>query len=260
MKHFFLTIIIAATLSGCSKQPTTNAPESTAKATESDGDGAGEAIQLNEGLGLFLHPKLRKAIALETAEVAEEQVEPEFTVNLHVIQGADTSIQKISLNAGTGVEANGWLSAEKAARIQPGQKVLLRKDSPASEVLESGVVKRIEKSPYAMLGDFEIVVETATPFDTGTRLVATIQSPAGEAGPVVPRSALLKTAEGFFVYTINDDSFLRTPVTVGAMNDKFVEIKDGLYSGDQIVSSPVTSLWMAELQLLRGGKSCTCGH
>jgi multidrug efflux pump subunit AcrA (membrane-fusion protein) len=260
MKHIFLTIIVAAALSGCGKQSTTNDPESTAKATEADGEGAGEAIQLNEGLGLFLHPKLRKAIALEIVEVEEEQVEPEFTVNLHVIQGADTGFQKISLTAEAGVEANGWLSAEKASRIQPGQKVLLRKDSPTSEVLESGVVKRIEKSPYAMLGDFEIVVETATPFDTGTRLIATIQAPAGEAGPVVPRSALLKTAEGFFVYTINDDSFLRTPVTVGAMNDNLVEITDGLYTGDQVVSSPVNSLWMAELQLLRGGKSCTCGH
>jgi hypothetical protein len=44
------------------------------------------------------------------------------------------------------------------------------------------------------------------------------------------------------------------------MNNELVEITDGLYAGDQIVTSPVNDLWMAELQILRGGKACTCGH
>jgi hypothetical protein len=84
--------------------------------------------------------------------------------------------------------------------------------------------------------------------------------PAAEPLTAVPRSALLKTAEGWFVYVVNESFFLRTPVTVGAMNAGIAEITEGLYAGDQIVVSPVSSLWMAELQILRGGKSCTCGH
>ena len=47
---------------------------------------------------------------------------------------------------------------------------------------------------------------------------------------------------------------------VGAANEQSVEITDGLYAGDEIVAAPVMSLWMAELQVLRGGKACTCGH
>ena len=58
---------------------------------------------------------------------------------------------------------------------------------------------------------------------------------------------------------MNESFFLRTPVEVGAMNAEFAEITDGLYAGDQIVTSPVDTLWMAELQILRGGKACTCG-
>jgi hypothetical protein len=157
-------------------------------------------------------------------------------------------------------EANGWLSAEKAAHVQPGQEVALRVDSLGGATLEKGIVKRVEKSPYATLGDFEVVVDIAAPLETGTRLTATFHSPPGAEVPVVPRSALLKTAEGWFVYATNENFYLRTPVKVGAMNTEVAEITDGLYAGDQIVTSAVNDLWMAELQILRGGKACTCGH
>jgi multidrug efflux pump subunit AcrA (membrane-fusion protein) len=76
----------------------------------------------------------------------------------------------------------------------------------------------------------------------------------------IPKSALLTTAEGTFVYAENDEYFLRTPVQVGAVNENHVEIIDGLYTGDVVVTTPVMSLWLAELQILRGGKACTCGH
>jgi multidrug efflux pump subunit AcrA (membrane-fusion protein) len=76
----------------------------------------------------------------------------------------------------------------------------------------------------------------------------------------IPRVSLLKTAEGSFVYAVNGERFVRTPVKVGAENSERVEITDGLYSGDQIVSNGVMPLWLAELQVLRGGKACTCGH
>jgi hypothetical protein len=39
-----------------------------------------------------------------------------------------------------------------------------------------------------------------------------------------------------------------------------VQITDGLYAGDQVVVQPVMSLWLAELQSLRGGKACADGH
>ena len=87
-----------------------------------------------------------------------------------------------------------------------------------------------------------------------------MQIPTAGSVTTVPASALLKTAEGSFVYTVNGQFYVRTPVKTGLANDKLVEITDGLYSGDQIVTTPVMSLWMAELQVLRGGKACTCGH
>ena len=197
--------------------------------------------QFKKDSGLSLTDTMKKAIALKVAEVAEAKIAPSFTVAL------SSSANEIS----------GWLTAEQAALVKPGMKAELRAaDMPQSR----GTVKRIEKAPYATLGDFEIAVEPPAPLETGVRVQATFRAEPGEAVTAVPRSALLKTAEGDFVYAVNGSFFVRTPVKVGAQSDEHAEITDGLYTGDQIVTSPVMSLWLAELQVLRGGKACTCGH
>jgi hypothetical protein len=251
MKRLIIALLISA-LPACRKP----AAEHNAAKPE----GAGDTVQLKAGHGLALHPKVKANIGLTVAEVGEEKIAPVFTAQLHVIQGADSAVRQIALTPSGGTEANGWLSADKAARLQPGQEVELRSDSPGASVAEKGVIRRLEKSPYAALSDFEVVVETPAQFDTGTRLIATFHAPAGDAVPAVPRSALLKTAEGWFVYAVNESFYVRTPVKVGVMSEQFAEITDGLYSGDQIVTAPVSTLWMAELQILRGGKACSCGH
>ena len=92
-------------------------------------------------------------------------------------------------------------------------------------------------------------------------LVVTVSVPMGGDKEVVsiPRAALLRTAEGEFVYTVSGEHFVRTPVKIGAMNADFAEITDGLYAGDQIVVSPVNTLWMAELQSSAAAKPAPAG-
>ena len=253
---FLPVLLLAAALAACSKPTAANHTESKKPAETA---GAGDAVQLKEGHGMALHPKLRESIDLKVAEVSESPVAAEFTAQLHVV-GGTSGIQRVAFTPGHPgkSEASGWLTADKAKRLQPGQEVELR--IKGVNTTEKGVVKRVEKSAFAALGEYEVVVETEAAFDSGTRLNATFHAPAGEAVPAVPRSALLKTVEGWFVYAVNESFFLRTPVKLGAMNSEFAEITDGLYAGDQIVTSPVDTLWMAELQILRGGKACTCGH
>ena len=246
-------LLLTVALAACDKPTADNSkkPGETA--------GAGESVQLKEGHGLALHPKIKESIGLKVAEVGETPVAAEFTAQLHVVGGAEV-FQRVAFTPGSEgkSEASGWLTADKAKRLQPGQEVEMRINSAGAT--GKGVVKRIEKAAFAALGEYEVVVETEAPFDSGTRLNATFRAPAGDAVPAVPRSALLKTVEGWFVYAVNESFYLRTPVKVGAMNGEFAEITDGLYAGDSIVTSPVDTLWMAELQILRGGKACTCGH
>ena len=162
---------------------------------------------------------------------------PAFTVTLHVM--ADSTL-------------GGWITAAQGALLKPGMTVEL----PGG----SGTLRGLEKEAFGALGDWEVSVVTDQPRTQGAEVKATFRTPAGEATASIPRSALLKTAEGTFAYTVNGAHYLRTPVKVGAMNEQTVEVTDGLYAGDEVVASPVMSLWMAELQVLRGGKACTCGH
>lgn len=232
MKLLLLTLLIsiAATLTSCS--------ESKASTGHSAVPAPENGAQFKDGKGVALTPLMMASICLRTAEVQEEKFAPAFTVTLQAMQ--------------RGNEASGWLNEAQAKHLKPGSEVELSKSK--------GEVLRIEKVPFATFGDFEVTVHTSELHEAGTALVATFRLPEGDAVTAIPKGALLTTAEGTFVYAKNDEFYLRTPVKIGAMSGEHVEITDGLYTGDEIVTTPVMSLWLAELQILRGGKACTCGH
>jgi multidrug efflux pump subunit AcrA (membrane-fusion protein) len=221
-------IVTAAALTSCSESAASPSP---AQAPEN-------GAQFREGKGVALTALMAESIRLQTAEVQEEKIAPAFTLSLQAMQ--------------RGTEASGWLTADQAARLQPGMEVELG--------TAKGSVLRIEKAAYATLGDFEVTVQTAAPIEAGSAITATFRFLAGDAVTAIPAKALLTTAEGTFVYAKNDEFYLRTLVKVGSRSGDHVEITDGLYTGDEVVTTPVMSLWLAELQILRGGKACTCGH
>jgi hypothetical protein len=77
---------------------------------------------------------------------------------------------------------------------------------------------------------------------------------------IVPAEAVLQTAKGDFVYVANESWFLRTAVTQGRHVQEGVEILEGLYEGDTLVTEGVRLLSLAELQALNGGVGCADGH
>ena len=76
----------------------------------------------------------------------------------------------------------------------------------------------------------------------------------------VPAEAVLRTVKGDFVFVVNGEWFLRTPVVLGGNEAGFVEVKEGLYEGDKIVAHGARALWLAELQAVNGGVACADGH
>ena len=242
MKHPSLLILAAAAALGIATLNTSclKADAAASAALEAAPE---NGAQFKKGEGLSLTDEMKKAIGLQVADVGEEKVASAITVNLSALKSN---------------EASGWLAPQQATQVKPGTEVELQSAGNAAAL--KGTVQRVEQMPFGALGDYEITIASTQPLTIGTSLTATFQAPAGDPVPVIPRSALLKTAEGTFVYAVNGSFYVRTPVKTGAMNDALVEITDGLYSGDQIVTTPVMSLWLAELQVLRGGKACTCGH
>lgn len=93
-----------------------------------------------------------------------------------------------------------------------------------------------------------------------TAEVATRDLPGAPGVAAVPDSALLRTVRGDFVFVANGGWLLRTPVTVGPAGSGWLEVKDGLYEGDTVVEQGTRALWLAEIQAVNGGVSCTHGH
>ncbi len=76
----------------------------------------------------------------------------------------------------------------------------------------------------------------------------------------IPVAALVRTVKGDFVYVVNGEWFLRTPVKLGGRDASHFAVEDGLYEGDRIVTRGARELWLAELQAVNGGVGCADGH
>lgn len=242
MKNSSLAILAcvslgAITILGTSCQKSDAATAKVAEKVPENG------AKFKKGEGVSLTEEMRKSIGFQTAEVTDEEVPSTLTIDF----------------TATGSQAaNGPLTAQQSAFIKLGTEIKLAGEGIAPDL--KGVVQSIDKIPFGTAGDLEVTISTSQPLPQGITFKGIIDIPANGSVTAVPVAALLKTAEGTFVYAVNGNFYIRTPVKIGASNDKLVEITDGLYSGDQIVTTPVISLWMAELQVLRGGKACTCGH
>ena len=106
------------------------------------------------------------------------------------------------------------------------------------------------------LGETEIVIgvsNATAALKPGEFVPARINLPRDAAVAAVPESALLRTSEGAFVYAVNGDAYFRTAVKIGATAEGFIEITDGLLSGDAVVTKPVETLWLIELRATKGG-------
>lgn len=94
---------------------------------------------------------------------------------------------------------------------------------------------------------------TAT--DVGTRDFA-----EAKGATAIPASALVRTVKGDFVYVVNGEWLLRTPVKLAAGDRSHYAVDEGLYEGDKIVTQGARELWLAELQAVNGGVGCADGH
>jgi len=110
----------------------------------------------------------------------------------------------------------------------------------------------IQRELSSAVTQVEIVFAVAGKPPVGSTISLTLRGPA-TTGTAVPRSALLRTATGTFVYVVNGANLLRTPVKSGANDGEYIEILDGLYAGDVVATAGVEQLWLTELRLTKGG-------
>jgi len=185
------------------------------------------AVQYKEGQGLLLSVETYAAIGLKTAVIEERTIAPHLEVTASVF------------DAGPPARASAIVPAVIADALQ--------KYPPTEATLLS-----VRHDLSTALTQVEIVLALPGTPTVGSFVNLTLRGPA-RLSSAVPRSALLHSATGVFVYVANGEHLLRTPVQTGASDGEYIEILDGLYAGDVIVTAAVEQLWLTELRLTKGG-------
>ena len=200
--------------------------------------------QFSAKQGLLVPEDTRQSLGLKIVEVTEQKVPATLDVQLRVYQTGKESIL-----------ASASVTPEEAKALKRGQVVR----ATANGASFTGQVTRVNDELLKATGMAEALVELRNPpgaSAVGAFLPASVELDSAASVVAIPRAALLESSDGHSVYTVSGEHLVRAPVKVGAISGDLVEIKDGLYAGDQVVLQPVMSLWMTELAAVKGGQAC----
>ncbi len=230
---------------------------SSAKASPEHESSAGHGVEpwsFKEGRGVLLSEAARKALGVEVAPVESGAID----------QKPDRHSAQIYRTAGESPKgeaaASLWLPPSQAATVSIGQSVEVLHNDTAK--LAKVMSKREGLSKSSSL--VEILLEIEDQEKTlrlGDFVTALFKSPgSSRESTFVQSTAVVESVRGTFVYALNGESYLRTPVKLGTRSGDRVEIVDGLFEGDEVVASGAKDIWLVELQAVNGGKGCADGH
>ena len=129
----------------------------------------------------------------------------------------------------------------QAAKLAPGSKAHIRVSALGDQPLDGEMV-RFGTSADRESGTIDAVFKVANPglrMRPDMRAEFSIVLSKRSNVIAVPRSALQGDASKRFLYVKHFDlpnAFIKTPVHVGEMNDRFVEIVSGLFPADEVVT------------------------
>lgn len=229
-------LVVALTVAGC--QPKTGASVASEATVE-----IGPKYSAKDGL--LIPEDTRRSLGLKTVEVTEQKIQMMLELPLRVYQTSETACL-----------ASGSATLDQVKTLKVGQSV--QAITGRNQKLAAKIT-RISEELKEATGMAEVLVEfTDNPdaLSVGSFLTGNVSLGAEENVVSIPRAALLEASDGYSVYTVSGEGFVRTPIKVGAMNGELIEIKDGLYAGDQVVLQPVMSLWLTELAAIKGGQAC----
>lgn len=245
LKSYFLLFMMMAFLTGCGDAKNDGNKE------EHGHEESPSGATFKAGKGVIMTDETRDILGLEIADAAEENLPKIFRLNVQIFGEAHRFADVDMDHTGCDVHGSGFLSPDQAAMIEPKQAV---KVSTADKRLFDGFVLSLQKS--LAHGESEVLIgvkDAGTNLKDGDFVTAIISVPRSEPVTVIPASALLRTAEGTFVYVVNGDAYYRTAVKVGSKTAEQIEIVDGLFAGDEVVVKPVETLWIIELRATKGG-------
>ncbi len=227
------------------------------KASAKSAHSEAEPWTFKAGRGVTLSEAAAKAIGLATAEVESADITPEqdaFTVQVYRAASENPAAEGKALGSF-------FLPAGEEKNVAVGQAVSLRADAGEFEAF----VEALPAARGGIGGAAEVLVSIRDPkslLRAGSFLEARPGGAGGTRAGVVaiPRTSVVDSVRGPFVYVQNGASILRTLVKLGPVQGALVEVVDGLFEGDVVVTSGASDLWLIELQAVNGGKGCGDAH
>lgn len=209
------------------------------------------AASFKAGKGVSITPETQKLLGIEIAEVVEQVLPSQIRFTAQIFGEKHHHLPNLADHSGCDVHGSGFVADEVAAKLNIGDPVRVE---PSSQPPLQGVVLSVQKA--IALGESEVLVGISNAIAVlhpGDFVPASVTHANPQPIATIPLSALLRSSEGSFVYRVNGDAYLRTPVRTGAESGGRVAITEGVRSGDQVVVQPVQTLWLIELRATKGG-------
>lgn len=249
--------LISLVLLGCSEKQKIHghdAPE--AMHPDDDHHETESPSSYQEGKGLSLLDETRKSLGLEMAEVVKRKVRPELIVTAQVYRSASESSRQYGKERQGNAYATAFITPETVKQLKSGELLNFASKGSAQE-MHQGVVWKIDSSQVPILGKAEALLELPdadASLKVGDFIEAKIPlPPASEDVLGILSSAVLKTSTGTFAFVQNGNFLLRTEIKTGTSSGEHMEVTEGLYEGDVIVTKPVEALYLIELRATKGG-------
>ena len=234
-------ILTANFLAGCNKKNSEDPKVNVEK---------GKGVSYEEGKGLLIGDSLKASIGLSTAKVEARDVDEQQTVTLQVFrESAEKPPRGTNYREGFAY-GSCMLPAKFGSELSVGEKVdVINPANPANHFI--GKVDRLDSSLKDFNGQAELLVAIPDPersFSFGGFLKATLPKRHVHMQFAVPKSALLETAEGAFLYIVDGNYLKRVAIQTGGQDAEFVDVREGVNSSSVVVTKPVQTLWLTELQ------------
>ncbi|MDH5821484.1 efflux RND transporter periplasmic adaptor subunit [Luteimonas sp. RD2P54] len=170
-------------------------------------------------------------------------------INTPILRIVDNSRLEATLN----------VPERELATLKAGQPVSMRVDALPGTTFE-GRVDRVAPVVDAGSGTFRVICafEGGESLQPGMFGRISIDYDQRKDALAVPRVALLDDEGDAAVYVIREDKAVRTTVTTGYEDGAFVEIREGLEPGDQVVTAGKVALRDGtEVQVIGGAPAAT---
>lgn len=257
MKLSYLGIGLAGTLLllGCNRadQPVKKQSQSKEEITETSTSSVSEPekIKYEDGKGLKVSETSVKALGIQFGLAEKKPVVPAISINAQVYRSALETPTKFSR------EQAGMAYATVSVEPTIADQLRLKQPLTLDDGSMQGTLWRIDRTQLPVTGKVELLLElddSQGKLSVGSYINGRFQvGTAPVAMVTIPNSALLKTAQGTFVYVKNGDYLLKTSVSQGQQLDQLTVITQGLQGGETLVIEPVQTLYLIELRLSKGG-------